>query len=105
VPPPLMEKEQDAIEVEVVTIDGIAPVHESSTRQEKPPQPGGVPFDWQKWFNRIRKLDGRLWPLWVLLGAVALFLLLTVGAVAAVLFFIYLAIRNFLLGIVSAFRR
>jgi hypothetical protein len=99
-----VEKEQEAIEVEVVTIDGIAPVQKSSSAdQEKIPRTG-KPFEWEKWFNRIRKLDGRLWPLWVVLGAIALVLLLTVGLVAGVLYFFYVVIRNFLLGVASVFR-
>ncbi len=48
-------------------------------REEAPPPPS-----WQNWQGRVRRLDGRWWPLWVLLGAVALVLLLTLGLVVGI---------------------
>lgn len=100
-----MDREQDAIEVEVVTIDGLAPVPVATPDEETPhQQQRHRQQNWQKWQGRIRRLDGRWWPLWLILGAVLLFLLLTVGVVLAVLFVIYLILRSFLLGIVRMFQ-
>jgi hypothetical protein len=96
-----MDKEQQAIEVEVVEIDGVAPLpvtpeHESDPRKEWQ--------DWQKWQGRVRKLDMRWWPLWVVLGAILFILLLTVGLALAILFAIYRIIIGFLRGLASAFK-
>lgn len=96
------EREQEIIEVEVVEIDGVAPVP-STAEKEKQPKPS-APFDWQKWYGRIRKLDARWWPLWVVLGVIALFLLLTVGVILGAIYLVYRIISNLLSGIVEAFR-
>ena len=74
-----MTQTTQQIEVEVVEIDGVAP-----TTQSVPPAPAA-----QNWQGRIRMLDARWWPLWVLLGAIAIALLVTVGLVIAVIFVIF----------------
>lgn len=74
-----MTQTTQQIEVEVVEIDGVAP-----TIHGAPPAPAA-----QSWQGRIRMLDARWWPLWVLLGAIAIALLLTVGLVIAVIFVIF----------------
>ncbi len=86
--------EPQAIEVEVVEIDGLAP----AVRAEPVPDPQARPEwqDWQKWQHRMLKLDSRWWPLWVLLGTIAVFLLLTVGVVVGIVFVIYRIIAGFL---------
>ena len=76
-------REEQAIEVEVVEIDGAAP----PIRVERQVQPQGP--DWRDWQRRIRTLDGRWWPLWVFLWAIALVLLLTLGVVVGVVFLIF----------------
>jgi hypothetical protein len=43
----------------------------------------------------LRKLDRRWWPLWVLLGMVLLFLVLTVGVVVGIVFVILRAVQGF----------
>ncbi len=91
-----MSQEPQAIEVEVVEIDGAAPPAEFETRAETPPRP-----QWQDWQNlqgRVLRLDKRWWPLWVFLGIIALALLLTVGVVLGVIFLILRILR----GIVRA---
>ncbi len=81
-----MAEEQPALEVEVVEIDGVAP---------PPPDPGSrrkqAPWrEWRHgWTGRVRKLDPRWWPLWLLLGLIALVLLITIGIVAGVLVILY----------------
>ena len=76
-------REAQAIEVEVLEIDGSAPVIKVEGRVEPQRQ------DWRDWQRRIRTLDGRWWPLWVFLGAIALVLLLTFGVVIGVLFLVF----------------
>ncbi len=75
-----MTNEVQAIEVEVLEIDGTEPPAKFTTREQVPPQPS-----WQDWQGRVRRLDGRWWPLWVLLGAVALVLMLTLGLVIGII--------------------
>ena len=53
------------------------------------------------WQCRARKLDSRWWPLWVLLGAVAVVLLLTAGLVLGIVFVIFRTLH----GIIRALFR
>lgn len=79
-----MKNEPQSIEVEVVEIDGAVPPVKVETREETP---AGQP--WQDWQGRVRSLDGRWWPLWVILGVIAIALLLTVGLVIGIIFVIF----------------
>lgn len=81
-----MTQESQTIEVEVVQIDGVAPVARTFEAADEVPAPQARP--WQHWQGQVRRLDSRWWPLWVVLGAVALVLLLTVGLVIAVVYVI-----------------
>ena len=76
-----MMNQSQAIEVEVVEIDGAPPPANFRPHEEAKP----TPPDWQKWLGRIRRLDRRWWPLWVILGTVGVLLLLTVGVVLGVI--------------------
>jgi hypothetical protein len=77
------------IEVEVVEIDGVAPVVGNE------PEPvNGERRDWRHWQGRVRRLDSRWWPLWVILGIIALALALTVGVAVGVIFVIVRLILN-----------
>lgn len=80
-----MTKEATEIEVEVVEIDGIAPVT-PSPQAEEPRQ--GDRQDWRRWQGRVRSLDRRWWPVWLFLGIIAVFLALTVGLVIGVIYLI-----------------
>ncbi len=91
-----MTQEPQAIEVEVVAIDGATPPARTGTREDPPPRRPGN--DWQHWQGRVRQLDSRWWPLWAVLGAVAVVLVLTVGVFLGVLFLIFRIIS----GIVRA---
>jgi len=82
-------KESQAIEMEVLEIDGVVP----AVKAERPPEGARPP--WEKWQGRLRKLDRRWWPLWVLLGMVLLFLALTVGVVFGIVFVILRAVQGF----------
>ncbi len=91
-----MTDEPQAIEVEVLEIDGAAPpakVESGGESQSRQP--------WEKWQGRVRQLDARWWPLWVFLGIIAVALLLTVGVVLGVIFLIFRIIRGFLRAIVG----
>ena len=82
-----MLPEATEIEVEVLEIDGVAPLVPQTQAEEYPSQQGGRQ-DWRNWQGQVRKLDSRWWPLWVFLGIIAVVLALTVGLVLGVLFLI-----------------
>jgi len=74
-----MTRERTDIEVEVLEIDGVAPVEpQAQTSAQRQPQ-GGSWQDWRSWQGRVRRLDSRWWPLGVLLGMIAVALVVTVG--------------------------
>ena len=91
-----MHQEPQAIEVEVVEIDGLAPPIRSAAEETPPQTP-----PWQDWRNlqgRVLQLDKRWWPLWVFLGIIALALIVTLGVVLGIVLLIFRIIR----GIFSA---
>lgn len=91
-----MTNEPQAIEVEVVEIDGAAPPAKFESQEEAQPRQSWP--DLQNWQGRVRQLDSRWWPLWVVLGVIAVVLFLTFGLVIAVIFAVFRIIR----GIVRA---
>ena len=80
-------KDATEIEVEVVEIDGVTPVVAREDGAEEAPRQ-----DWRQWQGRVSRLDARWWPLWVLLGIVAVVLCLTLGLVVAA---VYVVVRIF----------
>jgi hypothetical protein len=92
-----MTKEVTDIEVEVVEIDGIAPAAPRE-RSGDPPRRGDWQ-DWRQWQGKVRRLDGRWWPLWVALGILALFLALTLGLVLGVIFLVFRILMSLLRSI------
>ena len=62
--------------MEVLAIDDAAPPPPKPETQPEPADPA-----WRQWQGRVRQLDARWWPLWVILGALLVFLVLTVGVV------------------------
>ncbi|MCW1883483.1 hypothetical protein OKA04_02005 [Luteolibacter flavescens] len=86
----------DTIEAEVLEIDGKQP-----PPPQREPEPTRRDDPWQAMRGRVIKLDRRWWPLWVLLGIVALAIALTVGVVVAavvIVFKIIGGVLRFLLG-------
>lgn len=86
-----MTNESQAIDVEVVEVDGITPPARFEPREEKPQRP-----PWQQWQGRVRTLDSRWWPLWVFLGVITVALLLTFGVVIGLIFVILRIIKGIL---------
>jgi len=99
----MLKEDSQAIEVEVVEIDGVAPSIPSAPREEELTGRGAPWSNWQNWSGRVKQLDSRWWPLWVILGILMLGLILTVGVFFAIIYVIARFIRNVLLGINSVF--
>jgi hypothetical protein len=91
----------DTIEVEVLEIDGATP-SPPSPAPESNPQPSPLP-PWATWQGRVRQLDARWWPLWIILGILALGLLLTVGVVLGVVLVIARLVLRFVRGLMRVF--
>ncbi len=84
-----MNNESQAIEVEVVEVDGVTKPPQVERSEEKRP------------LENLRELQGRAlslnshwWPLWVLLGIIVVILALTVGVVFAIIFVIFRSLRG-----------
>lgn len=93
---------EPTIEAEVVEIDGVAVESRSSARPSKDAQARRETWSsWGHWQGRVKTLDARWWPLWLVLGFVALVLIVAIGMCAAVLGAIYWICKSILLGIVS----
>ena len=91
-----MSGSEPTIEAEVVEIDGVAvepkPVRETSSK--------GAP--WVRWGSlqgQVKRLDMRWWPLWLVLGFIALVVAVAVGMVLAVVFVTYRIFKGLLIGI------
>jgi hypothetical protein len=81
-----MSEESQAIEVEVVEIDGVAPSAKVGPQAAESPQ--------RPWRGAIRKLDRRWMPLWILLGAIALVVVLVGGLVVGAVVVIFRILRG-----------
>ena len=88
------------IEAEVVEIDGVA-VEPRPARREAPRTRGRV--DWTTWQGRVKRLDARWWPLWLVLGAIVLAIAVAVGMCFAVVFVAWRIFKGLLNGIASLF--
>lgn len=91
---------EETIEVEVVEIDGVA-VEPRPVRGEKPDARGGI--DWSVWQGRVRRLDARWWPLWLVLGFIALVVAVAVGMCVAVVFVTWRIFKALLTGLANLF--
>ena len=89
-----MTRESTDIEVEVVEIDGVTPVT-PEIRDDRTTFRSNWQ-GWTQWRGQVSRLDSRWWPLWVVLGIIALTLILTVGLVIGVVFVIIRLMMNVL---------
>ncbi len=87
--------EEKTIEAEVVEIDGIAVM----------PRPMGAKretrgkIDWSVWHGRVKRLDARWWPLWLIIGFVVIAVMVIVGISTAVIFVVWRILKTILLGL------
>lgn len=95
-------KENDQIfEAEVVEIDGVAV--EPRPQIDASGSGRGRKVDWRGLQGKVRLLDKRWMPLWIVLGLIAFVLLVTVGLVTAVIVMIYMMIKALLRAVLSLF--
>ena len=90
-----MTRNEPTIEAEVVEIDGVAVQPRPAPKQMESP-------DWSKWKSwqgRVKKLDSRWWPLWLILGFIAIVLIVAIGMCVAVVWITY----KLLVGLVAGF--
>jgi hypothetical protein len=87
----------EPIEMEVLAIDDAAP---PNPKPEPTPQPDPA---WRQWQGRVKQLDARWWPLWVVLGILLVFVVLTVGVVFGAVLLIVKIVSGFLGGIARLF--
>lgn len=73
----MIKQDVPILEAEVVEIDGVAV--ESRIEEDNPAPQRAWRFDWQGWAGRIRVLDKRWAPLWIILGIFAVILFLIIG--------------------------
>lgn len=94
-----MTQTEPTIEAEVVEIDGVAVEPRPAPRQAK----GSDWNSWGSWQGRMKNLDARWWPLWAVLGFVALVLIVAVGMCAAVIWVTYKITMALATGFLSLF--
>ncbi len=75
--PAMSARDLEAIEVEVIEVDGVAPA-KMPEMEKQVPQP-----KLQEWAARVHRLDRRWWPLWLFLGFIVAVLALTLGLIVA----------------------
>lgn len=96
-----MKQDEPILEAEVVEIDGVTVEPRPEVEPTRGQQSRRV--DWQGWQGRIRVLDKRWMPLWIVLGAIAFILLVTVGLLVAVFVFLILILKAILRAVFSIF--
>jgi hypothetical protein len=95
-----MPPETTEIEVEVLEIDGVAPTTPPGSDTAIRPSPAAGQ-DGRNWHGSVGGLGSRWWPLWVVLGIIAVGLALTVGLVLGVVFLIARVILKIVRAIVG----
>ncbi len=94
-----MSQAEQTIEAEVVEIDGVAVEPRPFPKQTK----GREWNSWGSWQGRVKKLDARWWPLWLVLGSIVLVLVVAVGMCAAVVWIAYKLTIGLFIGFLSLF--
>jgi hypothetical protein len=86
-----MTQETREIEVEVVEVENTVP----ATRVEPAPEspPGGDWREWRQWQGRVRRIDTRWWPLWVIPGIIVLGLAAVAGAAIGLVVLVFVLVR------------
>ena len=94
-------REEPILEAEVVEIDGVAV--ESRPEVEAAEKSYGRGMAWQGWQGKIRVLDKRWMPLWIVLGLIAFLFLATVGLLVAFVVVVFWIFKTILRAVLSIF--
>ena len=94
-----MSQAEQTIEADVVEIDGVAVKPLPAPAQAK----NGEWNSWGSWQGRVKKLDARWWPLWLVLGFIVLVLVVAIGMCAAVVWVAYKLTVGIFFGFLSLF--
>ncbi|HSP43293.1 MAG TPA: hypothetical protein VLO11_10515 [Luteolibacter sp.] len=86
-----MTKDASEIEVEVVEVENTLPAARSEPAREE--TPGGEWREWRQWQGRVRRIDTRWWPLWVIPGIIVLGLAAVAGAMIGLVVLVFVLIR------------
>jgi len=97
-----MKQEEPILEAEVVEIDGVA-VEPRPDDAKASEETRSRRVDWQNWQGKIRVLDKRWMPLWMVLGFIAVILFVAVGMLIAVFAFFFWIVRTILRAVFSMF--
>ncbi len=97
----MKNQDEPILEAEVVEIDGVAV--EPRTQVDPPKGQQSRRVDWQSWQGKIRVLDKRWMPLWIVLGMIAFILLVTVGLLIAAFGFMFWIVKAILRAVFSIF--
>jgi hypothetical protein len=92
-----MSGKESILEAEVIEIDGIA------AKREPEPARSSSWKSTAHWQGRIRALDKRWWPLWIILGLLVLILAVSIGLCIFVLLAALKVMRALLQGFASLF--
>ncbi len=82
-----MQEEPREIEVEIVEIDGVPVEPRPHDDASEAPEPAV----WSRYLQRLPRL---WWPLWVIIGIIAVALLLTVGVAVGILYLAFRVLRG-----------
>lgn len=93
-----MSGNDQIIEAEVVEIDGVT-VEPRPVRGETRSEGGRI--DWSVWQGRVKRLDARWWPLWLVLGFIVLVVAVVVGICVAAVFIAWRIFKAILNGIAN----
>lgn len=94
-----MSEAEQTIEAEVVEIDGVTVEPRPTTKRTF----GGEWRDMGRWQMRVKNLDPRWWPVWAVLGFIALVLIVSVGMCVATIWIAYRIVMALALGFLSLF--
>ena len=87
-----MTKEASEIEVEVVEVENTLAGARREAARDVPSASQGR--EWRHWQSRVRRIDARWWPLWVIPGVVILGLAAVAGAVIGLLALVFVLVRS-----------
>jgi len=95
-----MSHEEPTIEAEVVEIDGIS-IQSEIPHQERSRGSSEPHSAWRSWQGKVKAVDARWWPLWLILGFLLLIIVVAIGMCAAVIGFIYWICKSLIRGLAA----